>query len=217
MACSSADFLTLQDSKVKESINFKISEEEALARLDEFLFNFDVPTRGAERTIKEVIPYCPSPKTRVSSNVPDTLLYMINFDHDEGYAILAADARLDPILALIDHGNYVPSKEYINEEFNQELMDDLELDEKDDFWCSSSLGPNGSFNYRDYNGMTDLISDYGQKIIDTSPYRIAEYKDWVEKEKIGPLVRVKWNQNTPYNNMCNDNLVNLQLIRFLHI
>lgn len=56
--------------------------------------------------------------------------------------------------------------------------------------------------------MTDLISDYGQKIIDTSPYRIAEYKDWVEKEKIGPLVRVKWNQNTPYNNMCNDNLEN---------
>lgn len=49
--------------------------------------------------------------------------------------------------------------------------------------------------------MTDLISDYGQKIIDTSPYRIAEYKDWVEKEKIGPLVRVKWNQNTPYNNI----------------
>lgn len=46
------------------------------------------------------------------------------------------------------------------------------------------------------------------EIIDTSPYRIAEYKDWVEKEKIGPLVRVKWNQNTPYNNMCNDNLVN---------
>lgn len=39
---------------------------------------------------------------------------MINFDHDEGYAILAADARLDPILALIDHGNYVPSEEYIN-------------------------------------------------------------------------------------------------------
>lgn len=99
---------------------------------------------------------------------------------------------------------------HINEEFNQELMDDLELDEKDDFWCSSSLGPNGSFNYRDYNDMTDLISDYGQKIIDTSPYRIAEYKDWVEKEKIGPLVRVKWNQNTPYNNMCNDNLVNFR-------
>ena len=65
--------------------------------------------------------------------------------------------------------------------------------------------------------MTDLISDYGQKIIDTSPYRIAEYKDWVEKEKIGPLVRVKWNQNTPYNNMCNDNLVNLKLTRVLHI
>lgn len=65
--------------------------------------------------------------------------------------------------------------------------------------------------------MTDLISDYGQKIIDTSPYRIAEYKDWVEKEKIGPLVRVKWNQNTPYNNMCNDNLGNLKLTRVLHI
>ena len=36
----------------------------------------------------------------------DTLQYMVNFTNDNGFAIVAADKRTDPLIALIDEGNY---------------------------------------------------------------------------------------------------------------
>ena len=47
-------------------------------------------------------------RAAVDSLSIDTLLYFVNFADNQGFAIVAADKRTSPILALIDKGNYSP-------------------------------------------------------------------------------------------------------------
>lgn len=45
-------------------------------------------------------------RAAVDSLSIDTLLYFVNFADNQGFAVVAADKRTSPILALIDKGNY---------------------------------------------------------------------------------------------------------------
>ena len=45
-------------------------------------------------------------RATVDSLSIDTLLYFVNFADNQGFAVVAADKRTSPILALIDKGNY---------------------------------------------------------------------------------------------------------------
>lgn len=58
-----------------------------------------------------------------NSNIPvdlDTLMYVVNFSNNNGFALVAADKRTDPIFAIIDEGNYDFDK--LNEEENESFL-----------------------------------------------------------------------------------------------
>lgn len=58
-----------------------------------------------------------------NSNIPvnlDTLMYVVNFSNNNGFALVAADKRTDPIFAIIDEGNY--NFEKLNEEENESFL-----------------------------------------------------------------------------------------------
>ncbi len=95
--------------------SYHVPREKALAELNAFLADVDADniTRGGKvRQIKEVMPILGdkfSNTTRVSEDEAaaaiDTLLYMVNFEDEEGYAVLSAVDFLAPIIAVMDEGN----------------------------------------------------------------------------------------------------------------
>lgn len=50
----------------------------------------------------------------------DTLMYVVNFSDNNGFALVAADKRTDPIFAIIDEGNY--DFEELDEEENESFL-----------------------------------------------------------------------------------------------
>lgn len=55
--------------------------------------------------------------TRAQSNVPDTLAYIINYPDNGGFAIIATDTRVYPILAYANTGNFNTDNEAVNDNF----------------------------------------------------------------------------------------------------
>lgn len=43
------------------------------------------------------------------AQLPDTLMYVFNFDNDEGFAVVAADRRLEGLIAITEKGSYDPA------------------------------------------------------------------------------------------------------------
>lgn len=95
--------------------SYHVPREKALAELNSFLADVDAnnTTRGGKiRQIKDVTPILDDKfqnATRVSEDEAaaaiDTLLYMVNFEDEEGYAVLSAVDFLAPIIAVIDEGS----------------------------------------------------------------------------------------------------------------
>lgn len=97
-------------NKLEESTH-SIPIEKALSALDEYLEQSgDIGTKsGAKRTVRATIPVRIK-EALTRSEVPDTvdcenLVYVANFESNEGYAILAADDRIrESVIAVIDNG-----------------------------------------------------------------------------------------------------------------
>lgn len=95
--------------------SYHIPREKALAELNSFLADVDAnnTTRGGKiRQIKDVTPILGDKfqnATRVSEDEAaaaiDTLLYLVNFEDEEGYAVLSAADFLAPIIAVMDQGS----------------------------------------------------------------------------------------------------------------
>ena len=175
---------------VQEEIKgFKISPEEACSELEDFLNarNRSWTTRGTmrQRTIADVQPIAlKAVKTRAINTEDeledfqlDTLMYSINFSNDQGFAIMSADRRTEPILAITDEGS-----------FN---INDIPSDGNEGFLNFLSLAVEYIYNE---------IQTY-QPTIETR----ASRNGWEILEEYEPRLQVKWGQGAPYNKYCPNN------------
>ncbi len=114
----------------------------------------------------------------------DTLYYVVNFEDDAGFALVAADDRLgDRLLAVTEQGSYAAGEITDCEGFNAYMafLDrDLILD-----------------TIRRLDSLREEFAEYHKEDF---------YSDWTSK---GPYVTVKWGQgsvpyddNFPYNKFC---------------
>lgn len=86
----------------------KIPLHAALENANEILEQLDSDnktTRANHRTIGSISYTTMKEQTRSSKTKIDTLLYIINYSNNDGFAILSADKRLNPIYAIADKGN----------------------------------------------------------------------------------------------------------------
>lgn len=90
------------------SPNYSISVDEALANLDDFMQGDQAGTRsGYKRSVESVYPLRRSVVSTRSAvgNDEGNLLYVANFENEQGYAILAADARIgEKVIAITENG-----------------------------------------------------------------------------------------------------------------
>ena len=155
-----------------------ISAEQALKNLYGELKLIDGQTRTdcSQRTVKSIKPLTGA-VTRSGRALADNLIYIVEFDEGEGSAVLAADTRLDPVIAVLD--NSVLSAE----DFASDNTDDI------DVYVASLIS-----SYAEVASTRDgLIPAPGHTIIDTI----------IHAQKY-PLLKTKWHQSAPFNNKCKD-------------
>lgn len=176
-SCNSEEFVqSNEESQITESSNvsnFKVSPEEAVERLQDFLSG--VQSRASSNINIQSIEVFTKEKcnTRaLSTNTPDTLMYAINFSDNEGFAIMSADKRTEPIFVLTENGNY---------NFQEET---------------------GNIGFDIFMEMTkNYIVGMTNETDTTLPFAEtraigSEWDLYKEKE---PKLKYKWNQNSPYN------------------
>ena len=113
LSCQEEDLCT-SPTPIEKPIaeqTFTIPVDSALANLAAFMADEETSTTrsAAARVVSSVIPIKYSSKMTRSTgaNVDcENLLYVANFENEQGYAILAADTRIgDEILAVVDEGS----------------------------------------------------------------------------------------------------------------
>lgn len=86
----------------------KISEEDAL----DMVGNLFKKTRSVVNCPIEIEYVLNEGNKTRSTHVPDTLAYILNFGNDNGFAVIASDDRVFPLLAYSDNGHFKYEKSY---------------------------------------------------------------------------------------------------------
>lgn len=118
-----------------------------------------------------------SSQTRSGISIVDTSLYVLNFDEDMGFAIIATNRNLSPIIAVAEQGNYDPNTKTENVGFEDYMSNVKKIVAMED----SKLHEN---SYQSYSN---------------GSYRptYAMYKpfyDTIINIKVSPKIKVRWGQ-----------------------
>lgn len=187
---SNKDSFPSNANLISDSLFVDIDEAENLA----FMIGMpnartkSVNGRDFAKTVKE--------KLVVPDKAGENAFYIINYQ-EGGFVILAADKRVDPILALSDEGS-IPLDSYehpsgLLEWFAelQEEITDIRTDE-----TKQDLPIRKSWKLEEPQRIsTFLIPGLGDELTD-----IVECP--VEETKAGPLLKTKWGQRGGFNDFC---------------
>lgn len=104
MGCSRENNDICRD--IIEETSTLVSEEDAIVALQSFLSGFEPESKsGKHRVIKNVYSIGGPSATKSIDAVEEPLVYVVNFEDNEGYAVLSGDTRMQPVLVLTDSGN----------------------------------------------------------------------------------------------------------------
>lgn len=188
-----------------------VSIEQALGELDAVLGAIDGQgTRNdGKRRVKsveavsgeEILPAV----TRGADGVEvEDLFYLVNFENDEGYALLGADDRLEPVYAVLDSGSItIEELQYAATATPEQAAADgvlvapmqMVIQAAASGLLAPGTGTGGGIG--DPLNIFDEIGTLGPKLIAT------EYGPWETAELQGRLMKgIDWGQSEPYNLLC---------------
>ncbi len=173
-------------------------------------------TRALQRgkwTVQRVPMSAFKPHTR-SDGATETgdAIYVVNFDNDEGFAILSADDRLpDDVIAVSSRGNLIDFTPYPEEGYEDTLtLEDLYVPEDDDYLLGSvtpdrvigGLVTNYVIEWTDSIG-GDLGGRFPGSPPPTPPSDPITYTyEYQTVEHIPEMLTTTWHQRSPYNDQC---------------
>lgn len=136
------------------------------------------PTRSGQHSIdkSEVLRYV-VPDTRTDAD--DTLMYVFNFDGG-GFAVVATDRRVSPLLAVSGEGSYSPGRKT-----PRNTLSGFDL------YMNAALDLLEGLQANPYT--PDLPSESGQMQIREIP---------LEETIVEPMIPVRWGTMFPYNGYC---------------
>lgn len=179
-SCSVEDNLESLMQDNNEIVTYKVTQEEAQSIVQGFVdeMSFISSTRSAnEMSHKEISSVYALRKNLIQTrsgadgnDFPidlDTLMYVVNFSNDNGFVLVAADKRTEPIFAIVDEGNF--NFELLSEEDNDMFLTFL------DYAISTEL---------------DDIENFSGNISQTR----ATSNGWTINTKYAPILKTKWSQ-----------------------
>ena len=216
VCCTQENLPAPQTEPVLVTANpYAVPVDEALAQLETVLDAIDGPaTRsGGRRRVREVkaVPIITRyAGTRSGSRTRvDSAFYLVNFESNAGYAILAGDKRLDPVIAVVDQGNL--DRLNVDLDAIPDAIDSLDYDPvKDDFRIGSTGLPDPRNDYEAYNEhpFDATLPLYWKQ---NTSGQVQGYDGWVPTTikgawhvtgAITPMLKTKWRQGFPFNNLA---------------
>ena len=85
----------------------KISLNQALVYAENSINGIGTSTRSTSRKVKSTEIFVAKPSTR-SVESEEVSFYLINYENNEGYAMVSTDSRTTPVYAYSDEGNLTP-------------------------------------------------------------------------------------------------------------
>lgn len=204
---------TIVNPAVQDSYSYVIPVEQALQNLTDFLDQTGLKkTKSVDSgSVSGVITVHSNRNTK--SAVSDTpLLYATNFE-DGGYAIMAADKRIDAeVIAVTERGTITEDdfKSYDSfiadedDDITEEMYNELSKDGYvgiSDKKSTTMLVANLSRDYAENDLRGDGFSTGGGFSMGSSSSEAESYS-WVVKKNVDYLLTTVWNQRSPFNDLC---------------
>jgi len=178
-SCTKTENLELLSTEDKVSESNAVSVSEALTNLDNELRSiYGTDTRSAANLRKvKTVNRLDFKGTRASDGDADCPLYIVEFEEGKGSAVLSADNRVEPVLAILENSVLTES----------------------DFTSTNSE------EIKPY--VASLIRQYANNILkagdfDFRPVEPGGGIDTLYHYVRKPLIKTKWHQRSPYNDMC---------------
>ncbi len=146
------------------------------------------------------------PETKSDENSDfGNLLYVINFEDGNGTAVLGADNRLEPVIAVIDSG-YLNLEDFINPTFFEHCLPLSQLydAETDEIYLGVNH-TNGTHVATILNYVITSIQLYEDPDFSTPDMWPGTGGSGYEMYDISPLLNTAWGQGKPYNAKLNNN------------
>lgn len=192
------------------------------------IFSQQPQTRSTGKTIKEIVSlssFFNQPATRsatVSGKNPVSDIYVVNYSGDAGFAIISADTRLVDVLAYSDYGNITDTldnpgvKLFMSGVYDYaDYMLNYLPEKGDSVAVHGMVLPKNSATTasRGYTGQKTLSAITEYPYVNENPYYppeeddgyyyyqeiVEESSDWSGTVR-GPVVKVNWGQDSPFNN-----------------
>lgn len=193
--------------------------EKALSGLEQFLKEADWPTKSMSgRRIRSVDTYYSTSPTKSAESLPNA--YIINFEDNEGFAVLGANIYVDDIVAVTERGSIDPetlciafdtaSDELFEEDWDPEELSPDALptycEEDEDFYSISTpalsfirecimLAIDEERNTKPEGESSGSWTSGGGTNTSTSPRPEP-------LATVSPLLNYSWYQEYPYNKYC---------------
>lgn len=196
-------------------LSHRVTLDEAIGRAQRFLAENASSTRSADLRLKNYRIYNAKPATRTDADGSDTEFYILNFENDGGYAIVAADDRATDIYAFAYEGNIDIDEAMENPGFCI-FMDgaaeyyDCEVGEIDIKRNPDNMKPfdpigggsgSGGSGGGGSNGSGEGVTKYMITYLDGVPYH-TKIEDFKTTHSVAPKTITKWGQDIPYNKKC---------------
>lgn len=105
VACEKENESVVRNTDLQEVVaQNKVSLKEALLYAENSINGINPTTRSAERKVKSTEIYVAKPATR-SAEDTEVSFYLINYENNEGFAMVSTDSRTTPVYAYADKGN----------------------------------------------------------------------------------------------------------------
>ncbi len=157
---------------------YRVSLDDALDNAETLLSQIsEAETRSGRRVAS--VKYFTTPSTRSADS--DTMLYLVNYENDGGFALLSADSRLRPVYAISDEGS-------LN-------MEDTVYNKGLAMFARGVEAEIASIILPPVDRDTTVILPPSPLYTDTI----------VTQKKVGPLLnphQLNWSQNAPFNTYC---------------
>ncbi len=219
ISCEKLAYLPETDNIINKERTHVIPMEEALASLESFQ-SIAAETKSIP-SIKEVFVVYSTPSlTRSSSSESDTLLYVVNYENNGGYAILAADDRIvEDVLMITNQGNISPTQfNPIYTEPDVPIVPPTPIfsyynEELDDYYIGGNSDASENFMILKIQAYAtiQLSEDEIYTAIDDSlrkpdgtplnVYPIPVLRERDTTVRVEKLLNTGWSQGTPYNDL----------------
>jgi len=186
-ACQKEDFLMQKGdfNATAQNVNpHRVTLKEALSTANDLFSQLEDGQTRSVRQVKNVKYLLNNTSNTRSETSADTLFYLVNYEGDTGFALLSADARMAPVLAISSEGTL--DLEEINSDSG------LALFMENVYTVESSIVLNDTTHYTLIGGGPIHIELPGAPTVNVY-------------HNIKPMLKVNprhWNQWYPYNKYC---------------